>query len=98
MPQYVILWNWNEQGIKTAKDSLNRLSSFKKEMENVGGKITTALYTFGEYDGILVVEAPNDETLARVLLAARSSKGTFNSKTLKAFTETEAAKIFERLP
>jgi uncharacterized protein with GYD domain len=38
MPQYVILWNWNEQGIKTAKDSLNRLSSFKKEMENAGGK------------------------------------------------------------
>ena len=98
MPQYVILWNWNEQGIKTAKDTVNRLSSFKKEMENVGGKITNALYTFGEYDGILIVEAPNDETLARVLLSARSSKGTFNTKTLKAFTETEAAKIFEGLP
>jgi uncharacterized protein with GYD domain len=93
MPQYVILWNWNEQGIKNAKDSVNRLSSFKKEMENAGGKITNALYTFGEYDGLLIVEAPDDETLARILLSARSSKGTFNSKTLKAFTETEAAKI-----
>jgi uncharacterized protein with GYD domain len=63
----------NEQGIKTVKDSLNRLSSFEKEMENACAKITTALYTFGEYDGILIVEAPNDETLARVLLASRSS-------------------------
>jgi uncharacterized protein with GYD domain len=46
-------------------------------------KITTALYTFGEYDGILIVEALNDETLARVLLAARSSKGTLIAKLLK---------------
>jgi uncharacterized protein with GYD domain len=50
-----------------------------------------------EYDGVLVLESPNDETIMSFLLEAES-KGNFRSMTLKVFPIGEAAKIIEKLP
>ena len=96
MPQYVILWNWTDQGIRAVRDSPNRLASFGAQLEKVGGKLVGEYYTMGKYDGVVIVEAPSDESIMSILLS-NASKGNFHSMTLRAFPISEAGKIIERL-
>jgi uncharacterized protein with GYD domain len=96
MPHYIILWNWTDQGVRAVKDSPKRLASFKVELEQADGKLMGEYYTMGQYDGIVIAEAPNDETIMSILLGD-ASKGNFRSMTLKAFPMEEAAKVIEKL-
>ena len=88
MPHYVILWNWTDQGIRAVKDSPKRLASFRAELEKAGGKLLDEYYTMGQYDGIVIIEAPSDETIMSIVLSD-ASKGNFHSITLKAFPTSE---------
>jgi uncharacterized protein with GYD domain len=96
MPHYVILWNWTDQGIRSVKDSPKRLASFRAQLEKVGGKLVGEYYTMGQYDGVVIVEAPSDETIMSILLG-NASKGNFHSITLKAFPMSDAGKIIESI-
>jgi uncharacterized protein with GYD domain len=50
----------------------------------------------GQYDGIVIIEAPSDETIMSIVLSD-VSKGNFRSVTLKAFPMSEAGKVIEKL-
>ena len=54
-------------------------------------------YTFGEYDVVIIIEAPNDETVMSLVLRVGSA-GNVRTKTLKAFTVEEGIKIIKDLP
>jgi uncharacterized protein with GYD domain len=60
MPNYDILVNWTEQGIKNVKDSVRRSEAFETAIENAGGKSIGLYYTLGKHDMVAVVEAPNE--------------------------------------
>lgn len=61
MPQhYIILIRLTEQGIRNIKDTTRRADAARREAERIGGKFTV-YWTFGEYDGVGVLEAPSDE-------------------------------------
>jgi uncharacterized protein with GYD domain len=96
LASYIILWNWTEQGMRTAKDSPQRYESFKKDLENASGKLIAGYYTMGEYDGVVTLEAPNDEVVMKVTLTA-VSLGNVRTKTLKALPHEEGAIIIESL-
>ncbi len=96
MPHFIILWNWTEQGVSNIKQSPKRVAAFRSTMEKTGGKLVGVYYTYGKYDGMLIVEAPNDETVMSALLSV-GSKGNVQTQTLKAFTVFEATKIIEQL-
>ena len=53
-------------------------------------------YTFGEYDVIVVIEAPNDEGVMSFMLKVGSA-GNVRTKTSKAFTADEGMKIIKDL-
>ena len=95
MPNYVILANWADQGIKNMKDSVRRFEAFETAIEKVGGKSIGLYYTLGKHDMVAVVQAPNDETIASVLYSA-GSLGNVRTETLRAFSTYEAAKIIEK--
>jgi uncharacterized protein with GYD domain len=46
----------------------------------------------GEFDGLLIVEAPSDEVMAQLALGVES-KGNVRTETLRAFSEDEFRKI-----
>ena len=95
MTHYVILGKWTEQGIKNVKDAPKRVEDTHKAIEYRGGKMTL-FYTFGEYDFIMFVEMPNDEAMMKSLLWL-DSLGNVRTKTLKAWTELEGAKVIHEL-
>jgi uncharacterized protein with GYD domain len=51
----------------------------------------------GQYDLVSIVEAPDDETLAKLVLSV-GSLGSVSSETLRAFTEDEYRQIVTALP
>ena len=97
MPNYIILLNLTDQGIRNIKDSPNRAKAVKAAIEKADGKLIGNYYTFGLYDGILIAEFPNDE-MAMFFMLTLGSQGNVRTTTLKAFTNDEASKIIEQLP
>ncbi|MBI4277801.1 MAG: GYD domain-containing protein [Armatimonadetes bacterium] len=97
MPTYISLINWTDQGIKNVKDSPPRLDAAKKMMMDMGGQLKGFYLTMGSYDLVTIIEAPNDETVAKFALKL-GSLGNVRTTTLKAFTEDEYRKIVGALP
>ncbi len=96
MPQYIILVKLTDQGARAPKDSPKSSRAAQKEAEKLGGKLTLYL-TFGEYDAVGILEAPNDET-ALTFVSNIASLGNAKTITLKAFTLEEAEKIISGKP
>jgi uncharacterized protein with GYD domain len=60
-------------------------------------KVEGFYLTMGRYDIILIVDAPNSETAAKILLTITSG-GAVSTETLTAFSEEEYRKIISELP
>jgi len=86
-----------DQGVKNIKDAPQRIEEGIKAAEAVGGKALGFYTVMGEYDYVAVGEFPNDE-VAVTLALALGAQGNLRTKTLKAFTKEEFAKIVKKLP
>jgi uncharacterized protein with GYD domain len=92
MPTYVTLIHYTEQGVKAFKDLPQRLEETRKAGEAVGAKLVSFYLTMGQYDAVVVSDAPDDQTVAKLALAA-AGRGNVRTETLRAFTEDEARSI-----
>ena len=97
MPAYVSLFNFTAQGIKAVKGTVERTQMIKKAAEADGGRVIGVWWLMGQYDGILISEAANEESAARMVLAAGMA-GNSRSVTMRAFSEDEMTKILAGLP
>jgi uncharacterized protein with GYD domain len=97
MSTYITLAKWTQQGIGKVKDSPARLDAYKELVQSMGGTVKDFYMVTGRYDMVLILEAPNDEVMAKVALAT-ASKGSVSTETLLAFTEEKYRKIIGALP
>ena len=97
MPTYVGLLQFTQQGIQNMKDSPNRVDAAASMFEQVGAELKAFYYTMGEYDAVSIVEAPDDETVSRLVLAV-AAQGNARFVTMKAFTIDEMRRIVAGLP
>jgi uncharacterized protein with GYD domain len=97
MPTYITLGRWTQQGIENVKESPARLNGFKQLVKSAGGEVKGFYMVTGQYDIVVITEAPNDDVMAKVTLAT-ASKGGIKTETLRAFTEDEYRKIIAALP
>jgi uncharacterized protein with GYD domain len=93
--RYFILIRLTDQGIRNIKDTTKRADASRSEAEKLGCKFTL-YWTFGEYDGIGILESPNDEAAMELNLKI-GSLGNVKTNTLKAFTEEEIARVLDKL-
>ena len=68
MPTYISLVNLTEQGVREAKNAPERLQTFEAAVKEVGGRLIGFYLVMGQYDYIIVTEAPDDQTAARLIL------------------------------
>ncbi len=94
MAAYVILWNFTEQGLKSIKHTTERAGVFKAQAEAHGITIKEYVWTTGEYDGVIFLDAPDDEAVMRLVFLI-SSFGTLRAKILRAFSGEEIARVVE---
>ena len=97
MPTYISLVQFTDQGIRAAKDTTHRLADWAVKVKSRGVTIKQMYWTLGHYDQVCVFEAPDDETVAAVLLAA-DMLGNIRTQTLRAFTASEMEKILATVP
>jgi uncharacterized protein with GYD domain len=97
MPTYVNLVNYTDQGVRNIKDGPKRLDTAKKLLKDMGGELKAVYLTLGAYDLVTVVEAPNDETVAKFVLTIASA-GNIRTVTMKAFPEADYRKLLSTLP
>lgn len=97
MPTYISLLRFTHDGVEKIKESPARLDRAKAAARAAGGEIKAFYLTMGQYDAVVIGEAPNDEVHARFLLATAAA-GAVRTETLRAFTEEEYRKLIAALP
>jgi uncharacterized protein with GYD domain len=96
MATYVSLLTWTEQGGKNVKDTRKREATFAKAAQKLGIKVLQAYWTLGSYDGVLVFEAPDDETATAAALSL-GALGNVRTQTMRAFNAEEMDKIVGKM-
>lgn len=83
MPMYAMLSTLGPDGWATLREKPERLTQVNQEVEDLGLTIVTQYALLGEFDFLNIIEAPDEQTMARaaVMLAAR---GTLKTRTLQA--------------
>jgi len=83
MPTYILLSTLTAEGRKTIKEKPDRIREVNREIEAFGAKVVSQYSVLGLYDFVNVVEAPDNEAIARVSLEL-GSRGTVKITTLPA--------------
>ena len=83
MPTYIMLSTLTPEGVQTIKNNPQRIREVNKEIEQLGATVKAQWATLGRYDFVNVVEAPDEQTMARVSLEL-GSRGTAGYETLVA--------------
>ena len=96
MPTYITLVHYTEQGVKTFDELPRRLEKMRAAAEALGAKLVSYYLTMGQYDGVVISEEPDDETVAKIALAT-AGRGNLRTETFRAFTEAEAVDIAKAL-
>ena len=96
MAIYIALINYTDQGAKTMKGAPERVLAARQLLESKGGRLHGYRLTLGEYDAVVTVEAPDDETYATLMLGI-AAQGNIRTTTLKAFSEEESFRILGNL-
>lgn len=74
---------------------MKRAKAAKSDTEKIGGKFTL-YWIFGKYDGIGILEAPNEEASMQFELEV-GSLGNIRTTKLRAFTEEEIVSVIDKL-
>jgi uncharacterized protein with GYD domain len=96
MPTYISLVNLTEQGGRDAKNAPERLQAFDQALKEAGGQLVGFYLVMGQYDYIVIVEAPDDQTAARLILKTMA-QGSMRTQTLRAFPREEFEQIARSL-
>lgn len=85
MSVYLMLTTLTDAGRKALQDDPEILKEINQEVEYMGVKILTQYALLGQYDFVNIVEAPNNEAVAKLAIRL-SAKGTTQTLTLAAIS------------
>lgn len=97
MAKFISLMNYTAQGIANIKDSPGRLDAAREGLSQMGVTIDSVYLTLGEYDLVVVVDAPDAQTAAQALMA-QGMQGNVSSTTMAALSEDEFRATVANLP
>ena len=81
MPKYVMLSTLGPDGFARLSENPERLREVSAEVEAMGVTVLEQYAVLGQWDFINILEAPDEETMAKVALAL-ASRGTLKTMTL----------------
>ena len=95
MAYFITLLSYTDQGIRNIQDTTKRARAFQGAVRKFAkSKVKEIYWTLGHYDAVVVVEAPNDETMARIQLSL-AANGNVRTETLRAFSRGEMDAILK---
>lgn len=97
MATYMLVFHYTDEGMRNIKQSPPRFDDNKELYQAMGAKIVGFYMTTGDFDGVMIVEAPDEQTMAKLSLTV-SSKGAIRTKILRAYSEDEYRQIIDAVP
>ena len=83
MPTFVMLRRLSPEGVQTIKNNPQRIKEVNQEIEQLGAEVKQQWATLGQFDFVNIIEAPDEQTMARVSLEL-GSRGTAKYESLPA--------------
>jgi uncharacterized protein with GYD domain len=97
MPHYIMLVNLTDQGVRGVKEIPNRQDRSRATAKQFGVERKTVWMTFGPYDFVHLYEAPDDEAMAKFVLAL-GAIGNVRTTVMRAWDESEHLPLIRGLP
>ncbi len=88
MATFISVIKFTEPGIADIKNTCQRAKSFESSAQKMGVKVHDILWTEGPFDGLIVFDAPDDQTVAALMLRL-SSAGYVRTQTSRAYRAEE---------
>jgi uncharacterized protein with GYD domain len=92
MATFITTIKFTEKGIQGIQESPKRAAAFKASAKKMGVKVTDIYWTLGYFDGVLIFDAPDDETATAAMLQL-SSQGNVHTTTARAFDAGAMEKV-----
>ena len=90
MPQYMIQFAYTADAWSAmTKNPVDRSEAIRGLAQKLGGKFTGLYYTMGEWDGVVLFEAPDDATAIATSMAAIAPGHLRSTKTTRLYTPAE---------
>jgi uncharacterized protein with GYD domain len=83
VPTYIMLSRLSPEGVQTIKNNPQRIKEVNREIEQLGAEVKAQWAVLGQFDFVNVVEAPDEQTMARISLEL-GSRGTAKYESLPA--------------
>jgi uncharacterized protein with GYD domain len=97
MPTFITLVSWTDQGIRTVKDAPKRLEAGRVLAKKLGVEVKQIYVTSGETDLVVILETANPDNIPKFVLAM-AAQGNGRTRTMRAWSEVEFAKMVSELP
>ncbi len=83
MATFIMISRLTPDGVQTIKTNPQRIKEVNNEIEQLGAEVKEQWATLGQFDFVNVVEAPDEQTMARISLEL-GSRGTAKYESLPA--------------
>ena len=95
MPQYMLQLAYTPESWKSlARNPEDRTGIAESVAKQLGGRLISFYYHFGEYDATVIAELPDDTAANAVAVAVLGSGGFRATKTTRLFSIKEAVEAF----
>jgi uncharacterized protein with GYD domain len=94
MAFFMLQWTYKDSQIKAMVDAPHdRSAELRKVVEGFGGRLHQFFFAFGEYDGVAIVEFPDNESCVAAVLtiAGAGPNSSFKTTVLVPTGEAENA-------
>jgi uncharacterized protein with GYD domain len=92
MATYLMLFRFTQKGLEHIKQSPARVDAIKQQFRKANAEIKAFYALLGQYDTVIVAEAPDDETIAKLAFTIGAA-GNVTCETHRAFSEEEYRRI-----
>jgi uncharacterized protein with GYD domain len=97
MPHYMFQFTYTpEAWAALSKNPQDRTEAVRALIEQNGGRMLAFFYCFGEYDGLVILEAPDDISAAAGSVAGVSAGHLKVNQTTRLLTAEEGMEVMRR--
>ena len=96
MATFVSTVQFTDQGTKDIRATRERAGAFKSSAEKMGVDVKNLFWTLGPFDGLIVFDAPDEET-ATALMLHLGSFGNVHTQTTRAYQADEMEQILTKI-
>ena len=96
MATFISLVSFTQQGLAKIKQSPDRLEISKQLFASMGAELKAFYLVMGRYDAVIVSEAPDEETVVKLMLTIGSG-GAIRTETMRAWAEEDYKAIISSL-